>query len=320
LEFLLKRYENPYAIENYTWCKGNLHAHSTESDGSISPQKLCEAYRMAGYDFVAITDHNMITDTSAYSRPDFLTIPGVEVGRTEPPPKDLDLARDDHFDHVLHIGAQSCVAFSDLKTVLHDLQRECGLAIIAHPHSSLMSWDRITAAGGFTGIEIWNYSAGNSGGRGYSVELWDMLLNSGYRVWGFAGDDCHFREKRPNFCGGWIQVAAKTLDQADILEAIKRGAFYSSQGPSFFEIATTEKGLYVHCSPVKVIRICTRLSAYSWCVHARVGEDLRYLTLPWDELCLKDYFRLEIVDVAGRIAWSNPIYLSTVKDGLDPCG
>ena len=68
----MKRYENPYSNDGNTWFKGNIYAHSNESDGSISPEKLCEAYRMAGYDFVVITDHNVITDTSAYSRLDSL--------------------------------------------------------------------------------------------------------------------------------------------------------------------------------------------------------------------------------------------------------
>ena len=37
--------------------RGNLHAHTTFSDGVRSPQALVEEYESRGYDFLAITDH-----------------------------------------------------------------------------------------------------------------------------------------------------------------------------------------------------------------------------------------------------------------------
>lgn len=48
------------------WYKGNLHSHSTASDGSFSPEELADCYREKGYDFIAITDHNKfwIPDTN----------------------------------------------------------------------------------------------------------------------------------------------------------------------------------------------------------------------------------------------------------------
>ena len=37
--------------------RGNLHAHTTFSDGVRTPQALVEEYEARGYDFLAITDH-----------------------------------------------------------------------------------------------------------------------------------------------------------------------------------------------------------------------------------------------------------------------
>ena len=37
--------------------RGNLHAHTTFSDGVRSPQALVDEYESRGYDFLAITDH-----------------------------------------------------------------------------------------------------------------------------------------------------------------------------------------------------------------------------------------------------------------------
>src|SRR5207253_8844019 len=39
------------------WLRGNLHAHTTYSDGVKTPQDLITEYEALGYDFLAITDH-----------------------------------------------------------------------------------------------------------------------------------------------------------------------------------------------------------------------------------------------------------------------
>lgn len=40
------------------YLRGNLHAHTTFSDGARAPQRLVEEYEALGYDFLAITDHD----------------------------------------------------------------------------------------------------------------------------------------------------------------------------------------------------------------------------------------------------------------------
>ena len=39
------------------WLRGNLHAHTTYSDGVKAPGQLIAEYEALGYDFLAITDH-----------------------------------------------------------------------------------------------------------------------------------------------------------------------------------------------------------------------------------------------------------------------
>lgn len=63
------RVNNPYAPATTLNLKGQMHAHTTNSDGSYSLTETINVYKNAGYDFVAITDHNVVTDTS-YSMPD----------------------------------------------------------------------------------------------------------------------------------------------------------------------------------------------------------------------------------------------------------
>ena len=65
--------------------KGNIHTHSTASDGELTPDEVCRRYREAGYDFLAITDHFLeqfnypIVDTRPFRTDEFTTIIAAEL-------------------------------------------------------------------------------------------------------------------------------------------------------------------------------------------------------------------------------------------------
>src|SRR5687768_16599984 len=44
------------------WYKGNLHTHSYWSDGDEYPEMIMDWYKTGGYDFVALTDHNILAE------------------------------------------------------------------------------------------------------------------------------------------------------------------------------------------------------------------------------------------------------------------
>ena len=56
----------PYNPEMKMLLKGQLHAHSTLSDGSLSPQELVRVYEDLGFDFLAVTDHDHLLKPSYY--------------------------------------------------------------------------------------------------------------------------------------------------------------------------------------------------------------------------------------------------------------
>src|SRR4051794_1860455 len=43
------------------WFKGNLHTHSLWSDGNDYPEMIAEWYRRHGYHFLALSDHNILS-------------------------------------------------------------------------------------------------------------------------------------------------------------------------------------------------------------------------------------------------------------------
>lgn len=48
-------------IEDGIWLKGNLHTHTTNSDGELPPERVVRAYRERGYQFLCLSDHNIFT-------------------------------------------------------------------------------------------------------------------------------------------------------------------------------------------------------------------------------------------------------------------
>jgi hypothetical protein len=75
---------DPFSQPGRFW-RGNLHTHSTRSDGVLEPAEVCRRYRDEGYDFLALTDHFVgaygypVVDTRAFRAPGFTTLLGAEV-------------------------------------------------------------------------------------------------------------------------------------------------------------------------------------------------------------------------------------------------
>ena len=68
--------------ENAVWLKGNLHAHSTNSDGRLTPEQLAKAYKERGYAFLAVTDHDVFKSYPELCNEDFLVLPAMESSFT----------------------------------------------------------------------------------------------------------------------------------------------------------------------------------------------------------------------------------------------
>ncbi|WP_420147211.1 histidinol-phosphatase [Spirosoma sp.] len=50
------------AVQAQNWYKGNLHTHSLWSDGDDYPEMIMDWYKASGYQFVGLSDHNVIQD------------------------------------------------------------------------------------------------------------------------------------------------------------------------------------------------------------------------------------------------------------------
>ena len=53
-----------------SWWKGNLHTHSLWSDGDDVPEMVIDGYKKSGYDFVALSDHNVLAEGERFVEAD----------------------------------------------------------------------------------------------------------------------------------------------------------------------------------------------------------------------------------------------------------
>lgn len=51
------------------WWKGNLHAHSYQSDGEHYPEEIAKQYKDLGYNFLCLSEHVQLGDFTALTRP-----------------------------------------------------------------------------------------------------------------------------------------------------------------------------------------------------------------------------------------------------------
>ena len=88
--FSFGSYAIPYAdILPYTsfpetgrWYKGNTHVHTYRSDGRAFPQEVAALYRRIGWDFLALTDHNVVHESNDewYRPSDIISMLSQRIG------------------------------------------------------------------------------------------------------------------------------------------------------------------------------------------------------------------------------------------------
>jgi hypothetical protein len=292
--------ESPFAQPG-GWHKGQLHVHSTASDGELTSDGVIGWYRARGYHFLALTDHGVLSEARAVAD-DFITLSGIEVDGVDPQRGLYHLV-------ALGLGAWPEVGTREsipAQEAIQRLRAAGGLVFMAHPYwSGQMSKDLLDQRG-CLGLEVFNGGCEVDNGRGYSTVHWDDLLAAGYRLWGLAVDDAHWRDGDHDAGLGWVWVKAAALTQAAILDALQRGRFYASSGPEIHDVWLEANQVHIRCSPVVAIDfmgngpLSRRLAAPPG--GTLTGASLRVRSG-------QRYVRVACVDADGHWAWTNPFFL-----------
>lgn len=305
------------------WLRCALHCHTTQSDGMLSPAMLRRYYSMGHYDVLAITDHDQLTpQPDAHSDDDdLLLLPGTEISLRSP--------ESGGPLHLLGLGINAMPRVPERATLLEAaaaVQAEGGLAFVAHPWWTGLRSDELGDLAGVTGIEVYNAGCEVEQGRGDSAQYWDALLSQGAPMLAIATDDHHY----PGFDAfqGWTMVRAATRTPDAVLAALAAGHAYSSNGPDIHGIWIEADRIRVASSPAVAISLLgapprgVRVNAGPHGLKqpgdvprgadgrrngAYPGNLLTEATFPL--LTGSPYLRVEVLDVHGRKAWSNPIWL-----------
>jgi len=297
---------DPFALPG-RFRRGNLHTHSTASDGHLTPADVCERYRTAGYDFLAITDHflerygHALTDVSACETADFVTLRGAELhaGRIG----------SGEFWHLLGIGLPADFARPSEDETGPQLAARAlaagSFVAAAHPAWYGATESEIRSLGPIHAVEVWNATAADLNDRPDSWYVLDQLLSRGGVYHAIASDDAHFTGERNDAFQAWVWVKVEALTAVHLLTALKAGQFYSSTGPEIHSIEIdAARWMTIECTPVDRVFVTARGHQ----VTSVRGHGLTEAALDLADLD-GPYCRVTVRDQDGFRAWSNPILL-----------
>jgi len=284
--------DHPYRnLTKGQWLRGNLHAHTTNTDGENKPQTVINKYAKLGHDFLAISDHDIFTASKqhrSWNNKGMIMMPGNEISANGP--------------HILHVAPDRLVEpLMPRQKVIDGIGAGAGLAVIAHPNwKSEFDGTKITQMQewiGYHGLEIYNGLINRLEGTPYCTNKWDLLLSQGRRLWGFANDDSHNDEDIGN---GWNVVCARERSVSGIREALKSGRFYASSGVEISRI--TVRGSRITVETENARRI-VGVSAFGRRV--AITDDS---AISLDMQSTWQYVRFECWGDGEQFAWTQPFW------------
>ncbi len=297
--------------ENALWLKGNLHSHTVNSDGSLTPEEMKEAYKHHGYDFLAITDHDFYSDTRKMTDDKFTMIQGFELWSNAGNEKDIHVhylwedsvepIKPNETYHLPERTGKVATAFA------YEMRKKGCFVQLNHPHWSMLSVEDIEFENPYHAIEIMNYGTEWLENTGDGSIFWSEMLYRGNKVWGTGGDDNHnhhpIDDMYSDSFGGFTVVKARDRSSKAIMEALFTGSFYTSTGPSIYDFYVEDDEIHVVCSPCERIFISGHTRPYQRKLGRHVTEFVTKLKGS------EKLVRAECMDAAGRSAYTNPIYL-----------
>lgn len=319
------------------WYKGNLHSHTTNSDGRLRPEEAVELYKNHGYHFLCLSEHDTYTDyRERFNTEEFIVLPGLEASAVLY--KNGGGGRPEKVHHIHGILGTEAMQKAAVKPLFRHMERlepavyygkwdgaaaaqqladelvARGCATVYnHPIWSRTEQEEFIHTKGIFGLEIFNYNTVNESGTGYDVTYWDVMLRRGIKIHGLASDDNHNEGVFADSFGGFVWVKAEELSHDRIIEALLTGNYYSSSGPEIYDWGVRDGVVWVECSPVVRVNVIAgnEVGAGGTVFGGIFAGDAGSSTMTGAEFPLEgdeSYVRVECVDDKGRTAWTNALY------------
>ncbi len=312
--------------KTWHWYKGSLHVHTVHDGGDSTPSAVVAWYKENLYQFVALTDHNFLTEVDSLNlvhgaREKFLVLPGEEV-------TDIFESRP---VHVNGIGLATLVPPQGGSSVLDTLRRNLsavqaarGLPWVNHPNLAwALTSGELLELQDLRLLEIYNGhpSVNNLGGGGSesAEEMWDAVLSSGRRVYGVATDDAHvfkrFARELSNPGRGWVVVRAPELSAAALVRSLAAGDFYASTGVVLDDVRASrgELSIQIAASKPSYVDRVGDASPLRYRTYF-IGQGGEALAISADNPAVyrfkggERYVRARVVASNGDLAWVQPVF------------
>ncbi len=309
---------SPYDLsddDGYMWLKGNLHSHTTNSDGKPSPQERLDGYVNHGYDFLCLSDHYKITRTDTVKAPkEFVLIQGAELHPHNP------FGGSTHHFVCLNIHEDMDTPKMPPQHVIDGVNDQGGSIWLAHPHWSSVNILRDTIPlHGLAGIEVFNTTC-RAKARGESGVHWDDWMEQEDRIYpALANDDAHALEsENHDTYQGWTMVRVKERSATAVTAALTSGTSYSTNGPEIHDISlrrVDEEGDERQLVEATV-KSSEALRVFGVC--NQVGEEYydggrTFETATFTLRANSRWVRFEVHGPDGTKAWSNPFDLTEME-------
>ena len=306
-------FESGYGKERVAvrWLRGNHHGHSNQSDGGDDPITILRAYEEAGYDYLALSEHDCLLSPSyLQAHTSMCILPAVEVTSR-------------FHQTLLFLGADGALPKAQFtpKEIMDWIHAAGGLFILNHPNwlpfPDYATDDLLDSLEGLRGMEIYTGVIRRLEGAPLATDRWDRLLTNGWRVFGHATDDQHCAGDQfiAWNCVQWHSDSAP--DAEGILAALLQGRFYASTGVEISDITVTDESRTVSVSSngeeVKWITsggtVFKTTSSGNGCCSAT--ECLAAARAVSDDGLSGpgNYLRIECHRKDGTTAWSQPFWL-----------
>jgi hypothetical protein len=219
------------------WYKGELHAHSTESDGQCAVAEVVQAAVDCGLDYLALTEHFTVSQWRKMA-------PLIEAP--------MALLRScevtSHHGHVNMHGMREWVDVYvdrpdwDMNQVADALHAQGGLFCVNHAFSGFLGWRAFDFDWRKADMmEVYHNLEGPN--NHCQPSLWDHHLQLGRRIVGVGGIDSHNPYEGIHALGQLVTwVYADELSEKGIVDGLRRGVVYASRGPELRFTAVNEKG------------------------------------------------------------------------------
>lgn len=322
--------------ETGNFYKANLHCHTTNSDGSFTPEEIKKFYKEKGYSVVAFTDHNVVVSQQHLNDEKFLALNGMEVDISEKHDESMPQSGYNKTCHICFIAlkpdnletfcyhrekylTKGALKYRDtllFDETLPDFERkytaECVNEVIKtgrdkgffvtynHPTWSMEFYPEYMSYHGMHAMEIYNCDCCFPGHYEYNEHEYRDMLRGGEKIYCVATDDNH---GLLDMFGGFTMIKADELKYEVITDALLKGNFYASTGPEIKSLWYEDGKIVVECSEVSEIALNTK---YRRC-DRRAEENLTRAEFEVQET--DGYVRLRLTDKYGNHANTNAYFI-----------